>query len=314
MCALLLCIFMAGCSSQDNPSYILATGNNSGSYFLYGGSLCKVLSAHMRRVTVSPMITGGAVANARLLQAGEADFAMMQSDVALAAVEGSGMFAQEPCGDIEAIASLYPEVLYIVTNSRTGIRSLSDLKARRVSLGEAGSSVEACAMTLLQACGMTRSDIQAQNRTIQDSYAALQNGELDAAFFLAGTPNEAYEEMSDLAAISLIGLGEAEAAALMEEYPQFQKTVIPAGTYTGITEDISTVSVMSLLVCRKGLSDDFVYSITKNLFENLEELAGEHALAASLSVESAQQNVTIPLHGGAQKYYAEAAAAQGKQD
>ena len=141
-----------------------------------------------------------------------------------------------------------------------------------------------------------------------------RTGELDAAFFLAGPPNEAYEEMSDLAAISLIGLGEAEAAALMEEYPQFQETVIPAGTYTGITEDISTVSVMSLLVCRKGLSDDFVYSITKNLFENLEELAGEHALAASLSVESAQQNVTIPLHGGAQKYYAEAAAAQGKQD
>jgi len=250
-------------------------------------------------------LTGGANDSGRLLKDGDVQLAIVQNDIAYYAVNGTNMFDKKVDG-IQAIASLYPETCQFVTLESSDVRSIADLKGKKVAVGAAGSGVEANVRQILQAYGLTYDDIDEQFLSFAESAAALKDGAIDVACLTAGYPTSSVNDVANQKQIRLIPLTNDRVEQLISEYPFFTKTVIPAGTYKGVDEDIQTVSVMAVLVAGDKLSEDTGYAVTKALFENLDKLSAAHSAAKNIKKDTATSGLDfMQLNKGAEKFYKE---------
>ncbi|MFV0497542.1 MAG: TAXI family TRAP transporter solute-binding subunit [Candidatus Fimivivens sp.] len=285
--------------------FILATGGTSGTYYAFGGVICQVVNgATGSNITANS--TGASVENIRLLESGEVDFAIVQTDIMAYAVGGDTLesFDGQPVGNVKAVASLYPEVVHCVTTNME-INTIADLKGKVVSMGAPGSGTRANAEQFLEAYGLTAEDVQVRDLSFAESGSALQDGTIDAAFVVAGAPNSAITELSVTKPVKIVGIGDAERAAMIEKYPFYADYTVGKDVYK--TEaDANTLAIKAVLICRAELSDDDVYAFTKALFENQASLASAHAKGAELSSDSAMVGI-VPgnVHPGAAKYYTE---------
>lgn len=289
---------------QVSGDFIMATGGTSGTYYAYGGMICQVLN-QATGSNISANSTGASVENIRLLKAGDADLAIVQTDIQAYAIEGINAFESDGAvSNVKAIASLYPEVVQVVTTD-TSLNTIEDLKGKAVSVGAAGSGTEINARQYLEAYGMTYDDIDERFLSFAESGDALQDGTIAAAFIVAGTPNSAIQQLSVAKPVKLLSVGDEQRAALIEKYPFFADHVVPADVYN--TEaDATTLAIKAVLVCREEMSEDDVYALTKALFTEQPELALVHDKGKELSLENCMIGV-VPgnVHAGAAKYYAE---------
>ncbi len=285
--------------------FIMATGGTSGTYYAFGGVICQVINgATGSNITANS--TGASVENIRLLESGDADFAIVQTDIMAYAVGGTTLetFNGQPVNNVKAIASLYPEVVHCVTTNMD-INTVADLKGKVVSMGAPGSGTRANAEQFLEAYGLTAADVQVRDLSFAESGSALQDGTIDAAFVVAGAPNSAITELSVSKPVKIVSIGDTERAAIIQKYPYYADYTIGKDVYK--TEaDATTLAIKAVLICRAELSDDDVYAFTKALFENQPELAAAHAKGAELTSDSAMIGI-VPgnVHAGAAKYYTE---------
>lgn len=249
--------------------------------------------------------TGASVANINMLKDGSIDMAIIQNDITYYAVNGTEMFKDNKVDTLRGIATLYPETCQVVTLASTGIKSIADLKGKRVAVGAAGSGAEANARQILAAYGITYDDIDVQYLSFGESSSALRDGNVDAAFLTAGFPTAAVQDISSQNKIRVLPIEGTQADALMAKYPFYTKTVIPAGTYTGFDEDVPTVSVMAMLVASDKIDDDLGYSIAKALFTNLDRLKEAHSVGKLITKEGAMKGMPIPMNKGAEKFFHE---------
>ncbi|MDR0636679.1 MAG: TAXI family TRAP transporter solute-binding subunit [Treponema sp.] len=307
--ALALCLGLAaGCEKKAPPltSLKLATGGSTGTYYAYGTALGRVFEERLG-LGVTVQTTAAAVANIALVQAGSADFALVQNDVMTYAYNGVDIFSAEGAQkDFSAVAGLYPEVCHIVATE--AVTSIAGLKGLRVSVGEGGSGTALNAAQILEAYGMSFADIKRQNLNFGDSAKALAAGEIDAFFCTAGTPTPALVDLASSVQIQLLPISEARRKLLLSEYPYYSSQTIPAGTYTGIDEDVNTLAVQATLVVNNKIQADDVYKVTQALFEGKAEITAAHPKGAELSLESAVLGIPVPFHPGALKYYREKGA------
>lgn len=288
------------------PKFVsIATGGVAGVYFPLGGTLARLINEKMPGVTATAETTGASISNARLLETKSVEIAFIQNDIAHWAHYGKEMFTA-PIPHILGVATLYPETIQLVTLADSGIKSLADLKGKRVAVGAAGSGTEANARQILAAAGITYADISVQYLAFAPAAAALKDGHVDAAFLTAGIPTAAVIDLATTHRIQLVPIGAEVAEKLAPDYPFYVRTVIPAGTYTGIGADVETVAVRAMLVVRADLSADFVYHLTKLLFGNLDAMAATHARGKDISLERALEGMPVPLHPGAERFYKEA--------
>ncbi len=284
---------------------ILATGGTSGTYYPFGGAIAATMNTGTGS-NITAQATGASVENVRLLQSGDADLGIVQTDILSYAIEGINNFAETGVVDnVYAVASLYPEVVHLVTTDMS-INSIADLEGKAVSVGAAGSGTEINARQFLEAYGIDYEMIDERFLSFAESGTALQDGSISAAFIVAGVPNSAITELSVSKPVKLISLGDAERAAIIEKYPFYAEHTVPAGTYQGMEEDGSTLAVKAVLIARAELSEDDVYYLTKALFENLDSLGQAHAKGLEVSLEDAMQGI-VPgnVHPGAAKYFTE---------
>ena len=305
--ALAVAVGVAGCGGGEKSSNTLniATGGTAGTYYPIGGAMADIISKNVEGMTSSAQSTGASIANINMLKDGDVQLAIVQNDIAYYAVNGTNMFDKKVDG-IHAIASLYPETCQFVTLESSDVRSIADLKGKKVAVGAAGSGVEANVRQILQAYGLSYDDIDEQFLSFAEAAAALRDGAIDVACLTAGYPTSSVQDVANQKKIRLIPLTNDKIEQLITEYPFFTKTTIPAGTYKDFNEDIQTVSVMAILVASDKVSDDTGYAVTKALFENLDKLSAAHSAAKNIKKDTATNGLDfMTFNKGAEKFFKE---------
>ena len=330
--AMMLTVALTGCGAKEEPApapapdapatsepapapaekldIVLATGSTSANYYAVGGVMSTVLNDKLTLSNITVTSTGASKANVQLLQDNEANFAILQNDVAYYASTGTDLFEGEDAyTEWGALTALYDEVVQVFTLD-SNIKTFSDLKGKTVSVGAAGSGDNFAAGQIFAEFGMEFSDCNAVFQSYSDSAEGMKDGKIDAAFCVSGAPTTALVDLAATAGkpLNIITLEDEHIEGLMADYPFYAKTVIPAGTYDKQTEDITTVAIRAMLVARADVSADVVYELMANMFDNLDALAAGHAKFANLSLETAKDGVSIAYHPGAEKFLKEKGA------
>jgi hypothetical protein len=306
---------LVGCGGGEQPAdeaqpekqfLSIATGGQAGTYFPLGGAMAEIFNASVPGVNATAETTNASVANVSLLEEGKAELAFIQNDISYYAYEGVEMFAERgPVTNIAGVATLYPEVIQVITLADKNINSIADLKGKRVAVGAAASGTEANARQILAAYGLTFEDIQPDFLPFGEAAGSLKDGHVDAAFITAGLPTAAVQDLGATHDIKIIPLSEAAIEKLTSEYAFYAPFTIEGGTYAKVAEDVPTVAVKAMLVAKAELSEDLVYDLTKALFDNLDKLGAAHQRGKDLTLETATEAMSLPLHPGAAKFYQE---------
>ena len=307
--ALAMAVAAIGCGGgggKDGETFVnIATGGTAGTYYPIGGAIAEVLNKDAQGVNASAQSTGASVANINMLKDGQVDMAIVQNDIAYYAVNGKEMF-ENKVDNLRGIASLYPETCQFVVLEDSGIKTIADLKGKRVAVGAAGSGVEGNVRQILKAYDMSYDDIDEQFLSFAEGATALKDGTVDVACLTAGYPTASVQDVASQKKIRLLPIDNDKIESLMKEYPFYTKTTIPKGTYQGFDEDVQTVSVMAILVVNDKLSDDAGYEITKAIFGGLDKISAAHSAAKAISKEKALEGMDfITMNGGAQKFLKE---------
>lgn len=306
--------------AQDVRFFRIGTGGTGGTYFPIGSLIASVISkppgsrdcdvggsCGVPGVIASAVSTQGSVENVRAIAAGTLDMALCQADVAYYAYFGENAFADEPpMSSLRTVANLYPELVHLVARPEAEIHSVSDLRGKRVSLGEEASGTRVVARVILKAYGLDEADVVGSYDKIGKASDRLLAGELDAFFMVGGYPLGAVAQAAEGGRIHLVPITGEEADVIKEKHLFFTEAVIPGNIYQGV-EETQTVSVGAQLVVSSELNEDLVYKITEALWHpnNRQVLDSGHPDGARISLETALVGIAIPLHSGAARYYKE---------
>ena len=301
--ALVLVLALTACAG-GTTKMTMGTGGTAGTYYAFGGVLSQYIKNHAG-VDVTVVSTDGSKANIQGIASGDYQLGTVQSDVMAYAWAGTRSFESEGKVDsFRVVAGLYAEAVQLVTMDPS-IKSVADLKGKAVSIGAPNSGVYFNAMDVLAAAGMTEADIKPQYLSFADSADGLKDRKIDAAFIVAGAPTAAISELCTTNDAYLVPIDGDVAAKLMNDSPFYTEYKIPANTYKGQTEDVTTVTVKATLIVSADADETTVYNLTKAIFDNADAIASENGKGAELSVENATSGMTAPFHAGAAKYFAE---------
>lgn len=289
---------------KDGGSKVtFTTGGEAGTYYGFGSVLAQKVS-DVTSTNVTAITSGGSAANIDAIDIGDAQLGFSQSDVLAYAYAGERTF--EEIGAIDSfsiVAPLYMEQVQIVTLN-PDIKTVADLKGKAVSIGAAGSGVYFNAIDVLGAYGLTEDDIKPTYQSFGDSAEALQDGQIDAAFVVAGAPTTAITSLAASKSVYLVSLDDEHIEKLIAESPYYSKNTISKDAY-GTPEDVNTVAVGAVVIANDDVSVADVYNFLYGVFENVDAITAAHAKGAELDLDFAASVTSIPYHPGAVKYFAE---------
>ncbi|MDR1471927.1 MAG: TAXI family TRAP transporter solute-binding subunit [Synergistaceae bacterium] len=288
------------------PAFVsIATGGTSGTYYPIGGAIAAAVSKG-GAVNATAETGNASVANINLIAQGEIEIAMVQNDITSWAYNGELMFEGKPLKNVRAIAALYPEHVQLVLSKESGIKAIGDLKGKRVGVGAPGSGVEGDVRAIFQVAGIKYDDMKVDFLDFGQTSSRFKDNQIDAGFVVAGYPTAALMDLATTKDVALLDFDKETLDKLAAAHPYFVPSVIPAGTYRGIDTDTTTPAVMAILVTHDGVAEDVIYNFTKNLYTNIADVQGAHAMARNIKLETALDGLTAPLHPGAAKYFKEA--------
>ncbi len=304
MATLLVLSCFAGCSAPEKFLSI-GTGSVMGVYYPLGGALSSMITEKMDGYSCSTESTGGAVENATLIIKGELDLGFVVASTLYDAQNGLNSFAGTDGDKCLAIFSFFPEVVQILSTDKN-IRTVEDLCGKRVAVGQIGSGTETMARTILELYGMTYDDIQADYLGFGDAASGLKDNTVDAAFTWAGIPTASVLELGTTHGISMVGFSDEKMAELTEKFSYCVPTRITTEQYPSLYEEAQTFAIPAIICGSSSLSEEFVYDLLVNVFNNLEQFAQTHERGGDLSLEAALDGLEgAKLHPGAEKFYRE---------
>ena len=237
----------------------VGTGPTSGIYFPIGGAFATALKEYGYQTSAEA--TNATGQNIQNILNGDAEIAIAMQDAVMQAYTGTGAYeGKGEASDLRALMRLWPNYVQLVTVEGTGIKSVEDLRGKRVGVGAANSGVEINARMILNAYGITYDDIKPDYLAYGEAIDNMKNGQCDAVFVTSGLPNATVMDLSvqyDMVVVPIDGEGRDK---LVEEYPYYAKSVIPADTYNN-TEDVEGLFVYNIMLVRKDLSDAMVYDM-----------------------------------------------------
>jgi len=304
VCVTVLFLMGAVVSGYAADNLVLATGGTAGTYYPFGGAMAKIWNSKIKGMNVTAQTSGASAENVRLVNKKEVELALVQSDTLDFAFNAKEAF-KEPLKAMSTIAVLYPEIIQVVVAAAGPIKSIADLKGKKVGVGAPGSGTEANFRQLLDAYGMKKEDVNAQFLSFSESAEAYKDKHIDAFIVTAGIPNAGIMDVATQNQIRILDIPADVAAKLTKKYPFLAVVKVPANTYKGQTAQVSTVAVNAVLIAGSSLSETMVYNLTKALFENQAALASAHAKGKELNLQYAVKGVSIPFHPGSVKYYKE---------
>jgi TRAP transporter TAXI family solute receptor len=298
--------FGAPALAQEQLS--IATGGTGGVYYPMGGGLAEIINAHVDGYSATAEVTGASVENMGLIATGDADVAIGLADTVYQAYSGTGRFEGQQLPMVRGLASLYANMVHIVTLEGSGISSLDDLRGKRVSVGAPGSGTEVNTAAILEANGITYDDIEEQRLNFNETADALGNGDIDAGFWSVGAPTSSILNLATTQDIAIIEMTAAQLEAAMGASATFAVTTLAGGTYNGVDDDVTVLGIPNVLTVSSEMSDDLAYAITSAMFENIAELRAVHPAANQTTVELTLSATPVPLHPGAIRYFEEIGA------
>jgi len=304
--------------------FAIATGGTGGTYYPLGGVLAQALNDKIPYIIATAQSANASVANCNLIREHEVESAFVQNNVAYAAYTGTAQFEGKPVENITGIASLYPETIQIVASADSGIKTIRDIKGKRLIPGDRGSGTEVDCLNVLTALGLTYEDFASVDwLSFAGAGQRLKDKQGDVAFITAGWPTSAITELATTSDIVVVPLDDETIAKLVKMYPFYAKITIPAGTYKGAEADVNTITTMAQWVVDNQVPKNVVYDLTKALWEKgtfvlrkagaaaaeapsgAEIMAAAHAKGKDVTLETALKGMAIPLHPGAAMYYKE---------
>lgn len=304
--ALLSLLCMAG-PAKASQDILVGGGSVTGVYYQVALQICNLVNQHagdQYHCVGRPAL--GSVFNINAVSRGLLDFGVAQSDVNWQAYSGHADWEGKPVGDLRSVFSLYPETVLLVTRAETEIKSVADLKGKRVNIGNPGSGQRVNAEDVLRLYQIDpERDIKAVGLQQHDASRALVDRKIDAFFFTAGNPSAAIQEPANSTDIRIVPINNDAIKAFVSERPYYVMTTIPAGTYKGVDEPVETFAVKATVVTSAGAGADMVYAVTKTLFQHIDALRAAHAAFRHLEPQDMLGGLSAPLHEGAARYYRE---------
>ncbi len=302
--AALLALPAAGCGPATEE-LTMVTGGTAGTYYPIGQAMAGIITDNVTGAEVTAIASEGSVANARSLGSGEAELALIENTIAYYAQLGIRMFEGEAVADIRGIATLYPEIVQIVTLQEYGITELSDLAGKKVGIGAPGSGTAVHMLAILAAAGLDETSLDIQYLDFAGCAAGLADGSIHAGCIVAGIPTAAVTDIAAAEDIAIVSVPAAIYATLSSQYPFYVTAVIPGGTYQGVAQDTGTIAVRAMLATRADLSEDLIYQATRAIFEHTDVLIATHPRGSDITLATALDGMPIPLHPGAERYFTE---------
>jgi TRAP transporter TAXI family solute receptor len=282
------------------------TGGTSGVYYPLGVALSQIYGKAMPSAKATVQATKASAENLNLLQAGRGEIAFTLGDALSDAWKGDEEAGfKAPLKKLRGVAAIYPNHIQIVASADGGIKSLADLKGKRIAVGAPKSGTELNARAILRAAGMSYKDFgKVEYLPFGESVELMKNRQLDATLISAGLGVAAVRDLATAIPIVIVPVP-AEVVARIGD-PAYQTASVPANTYNGQGAEVATVAIQNFLVTHEGVPAETVYTMTRAMFDNLEQMTAAHAAAKSIRKENAARGMPLPLHPGAEKYYREA--------
>ncbi len=310
-CVLSACVFMAGCGKSDVNFVTCGTGSTTGVYYPAGSAIARMVNNKPAyKIKMSVESTGGSVYNINAVLNGELDFGIAQSDLQYDAWKGIGRWKDSKNHqDLRSVFALHPESITLVATQKSGINSVKDLKGKRVNLGDQGSGSLANALAVLKTAGLDENSVKPEYVKLGETPVLIKDGRIDGFFFTVGHPNGNIKEAtSGRIKVKLVPIAGKKIDELLAAHPYLAKSTIPKQFYPMATnkDDIQTIGVKATLITNIRVSDEVVYAITKEVFENLDSFKKLHPAFKVLTPQNMLEGLTAPIHPGALKYYKEA--------
>lgn len=289
----------------------IGTGGITGVYYPTGGAIAKMVNKKRKEYGIRATVesTGGSVFNVNAVMTGDLDFGVVQSDRQFQAVEGIANWKEKgPQKDLRAVFSIHPETVDLIAAVDANINSLQDLKGKRVNIGNIGSGYRKNAIDALTANGLDfEKDFNAESLKAAEAPGLIQDGRIDAAFYTVGHPSGYYKEAtSGVRKVKFVPIKNVD--GLLAKYPYYAKAITRVvELYPGAENDadVETFGVKATFVTSAKVSDDVVYAITKEVFDNFDSFIKLHPAYAGLTKENMLEGMSAPIHPGAMKYYKE---------
>jgi TRAP transporter TAXI family solute receptor len=280
------------------------TGGTSGVYYPLGSQLSKIYGENIDGVRTQVQSTKASVENLNLLQQGRGEIAFALGDSVKSAWEGDAEAGfDQKLDKLRAIAAIYPNYIQIVASQESGIKEFADLKGKGLSVGAPKSGTELNAQRIFGAMDMSYDDLgKTEYLPFGESVELIKNRQLDATLQSAGLGVASIKDLALSLPVTIVSVPNSVAETLGAP---FIAATIPAGTYEGQSEDVPTLAITNILVTHSDVSDEIAYQMTKQLFENLDDMVAAHAAAKAISAENGPKGLPLPLHPGAERYYKE---------
>ena len=305
---LALVLPMLAGTAQAQQFFRIGTGGTAGTYYPVGGMIANAVS-QPGKIVVTAQAANGSLANVTGIAGGAIESGFSQADVASWAFTGKGVFEGKPnVPGLRLIANLYPESVHLVVRKGAGIKTVADLKGKRVALDEPGSGTLIDARIILAAYGLKEADIKPEYIKPNQAGDKMKDGAIDAFFFVGGAPAGAIAELASAGAgIELMAIDGPQADAIRKTDVFFSPDLIAADTYKGVAAT-KTLAVGAQWITSDKADANTVYEITKALFGDAAQkmLAAGHAKGKFITKENAVKGAGIPFHPGAERFYKEA--------
>ncbi len=293
-------------SAEARHLLVIGGGSETGVYYQVAVNICKLVTEMLRDHACKGQPALGSVANIKAMSQGYLDFAVIQSDHNWQAYKGEKDWKGNQYPGLRSVFSLYPETVMLVTRADSGIKSVADLRGKRVNIGNRGSGHRANAEDILRIYGINwRDDISIRELAPQDAARALGRGNIDALFYTVGNPWDGGIALAEDVKIRMIPIDAPGIKKHVADHPYYMVTAIPGGMYKGVDEAVPTYAVKATFVTSDGEPEDVVYNVVKIVFDNLDRFRTMHPAFASIQPQEMLKGLSAPLHPGAVRYYKE---------
>jgi len=315
--ALVVGFVLGGAQAASASTYRIniATATTGGAYYPIGNAMAQIWGTNLGgRVRASAQATAGTPQNIELMMNNEVQIAIGQNGICYYAFNGTDIYEGRrgfPYKGMRGMFTLYPNVMQWVVRKNSGIRSIADLRGRRIVPGQVASATEINSREMLAAYGLNylrdqgEVTVRAEYLGYNEAADQMKNEQIDATHIAGGLPTAVVIDMLSSDAGELLSMSPEVIQIICERYPWYFPFTIPAGTYPRQTEDIHTIALSNILFTDARLSDDLIYMLTKATYDFHEDMVLGHSATEYTVIENAFNGMTIPLHPGAIRYFEE---------
>ena len=295
----------ARAEARDKEFIKIAGGASGGTFFIIASAICKLVNENVPWLDATPEV-GGSVMNVRRIGTEKLKFGMVTTDTAYHGIHGGPEFKNERYPDIRAVFSGHVSYWHMFTLEKSGIKTIQDLRGKRVSIGYPGGSVEVVTREILKEYDLVPDrDFKNYYLTHTEVITALKDNTLDAGAILTGAPSGPILDLATTHKVRILPVSPEMQEKIVKKFPYYVKDAFKTGIYPGITEPVPALSIGTYFITHKNTTDEMAYILAKLIGENTKMLGEVHPSGREWNLETVKKGFAIPIHPGALKYFKE---------